>query len=251
MAAAAESGVVDGVRIDVTRMHETWMELLFPRQRGAANSVLGKWQPKTAREKITYNGWYWLGVPVVAIVYPLVLAGYFVRFQAARLDATAMRLGTLGVSLFFLVVWGGLTALARYRFSMAGFLAVGAASAVAVLAALLALGFRRIGGRGTTVVFAYPFAMTALFLPPVVASLYSPTVADAVLPRSQSVAIWLLDNVLTYAELDVYLRRTYDLRGLAYAGMWFGIAIPVGWLLGILVTIADLVRPRPASSDED
>ncbi|MFB6164830.1 MAG: hypothetical protein ABEJ31_06695 [Haloarculaceae archaeon] len=251
MATAADSGVVEGIRIDVTRMHETWMELFFPRQRNATNSVLGKWRPTTTREKFTYNAWFWVGVPIVAVVYPLVLLGYFFRFQTRRLDATAMRLGTVGVFVLLALVWGGLTALARYRFSTAGFIAVAAASAVAVIAALLALGFRRVGGRVTTVVFAYPFAMTALFLPPVVAALYSPTVAAEVFPRSQSIAVWLLDHVLTYGRLNYYLRRTYDLRGIAYAGMWFGLAIPVGWLLGILVTLANLVRPAPASADDD
>jgi MFS family permease len=32
--------------------------------------------------------------------------------------------------------------------------------------------------------------------------------------------------------------------------MWFGIAVPLGWLLGILVTLADLVRPK-GDGDED
>lgn len=219
------------------------MELFFPRQRGASSSVLGKWEPKTVREKLTYTLWYYLGVPVVALLYPLVLSGYFLRFQTRRLDGAAMRLGTIGVAVLLLLFWGGLTAFARLQFTPAGFFAVGGASAVAVLAAVLALLFRRVGGRMTTVVFAYPFAMTALFLPPVVAALYSPTVADYVFPRSESIAIWVLDNVLTVAELNTYLRQTYDLRGIAYAGMWFGLAVPAGWLLGILVTLADLVRP--------
>lgn len=251
MAAGRQSGVVDGIRYDLRWMHETWMELFFPRQRRGANSVLGKWEPKTTREKVTYNGWYYVGVPLVGLLYPFVLAGYFLRFQTRRLDRTAMRLGTVGVAFLFLLFWGGLTAFARFQFTPAGFFAVGAASIVAVVAAVLALLFRRVGGRTTTVVFAYPLGVTALFLPPVVAALYSPTVADYVFPRSESIAIWLLDNVLTYGELNTYLRQTYDLRGVAYAGMWFGIAVPVGWVLGVLVTLADLVRPTVSGGNGD
>lgn len=251
MAAGNRSGVVDGIRFDLRRMHETWMELFFPRQRSAASSVLGKWEPKTAREKLTYNSWYWLGIPIVALVYPLVLLGFILRFQSRRLDYTAMRLGTIGVFVLLVVVWGGLTAVARFRFTPAGFIAVGAASLVAVLAALLAILFRSVLGRVTTVVFAYPFAMTALFLPPVVAALYSPSLADTVFPHSESIAIWLLDNPLDFANVNAYLRSRYDLRGIAYPAMWFGIAVPVGWLLGILVTLADLVRPKPTKSDDE
>jgi len=250
MAAANETGLVDGIRIDVVRMHETWMELFFPRQREAANSVLGKWKPKTAREKFTYNTWYYLGVPIIAVLYPLVLIGYLLRFQARRLDSAAIRLGTVGVFLFMLVLWGGLTVLARYRLSTTGFIAVGAASAVAVLCSLLAVGFRLLGGRVTTVVFAYPFAMTAIFLPPSVAALYSPTVADAVFPASTNVANYILDNYLSFANVETYLRTKYDLEGITYAVMWFAIAVPVGWVLGILVTLADLVRPKPRDDDD-
>jgi hypothetical protein len=34
--------------------------------------------------------------------------------------------------------------------------------------------------------------------------------------------------------------------------MWFGIAVPVGWFLGVVVTVADLVRPKgDATEDAD
>jgi hypothetical protein len=90
---------------------------------------------------------------------------------------------------------------------------------------------------------AYPFGVTALFLPPVVAALYSPSLGEIVFPRSDLVAVWLLDNVLDVYGLNTYLRTRFDLVGLTYVGMWFGLAIPVGWFLGLLVTLADLVRP--------
>lgn len=247
----SQSGIVDGVRYDLVWMHQTWMELFFPRQRSTGSSVLGRWQPESAREKVTYYPWKGLGVPVVGLLYPLVLLGYFLRFQSRRLDYTATRLGKIGVFALFLVLWGGLTALARIRFTPAGFFAVAAASSVAVLSSVLALLFRRIDGRVTTVVIAYPLAVTALFLPPVVAALYSPMLAEMIFPRSERIAIWLLDNPLAFADLNTYLRTKYDLSGVAYAGMWFGIAIPVGWFLGVLVTLADLVRPTARTTDDE
>jgi len=240
-------GVIDGIRIDVVALHESWMQLVFPRQRGRAHSVLGKWKPTSTADKIKYRTWAAMGVPLIAVLYPLALLGFAARFYTRRIDSGVTRIGALGVLLVGVVVWGALTALARVQFSTEGFLAVAAASVTAIVASLLAYGFLRVGGRGTTVLFAYPFAMTAIFLPPVVAALYSPTVANAVLPGSLDLATWFLDNVAP-GRLAAFLRTQYDLEGVAYVIMWFAIAVPVGWLLGIVVTLADVVRPK---SDDD
>ncbi|MFC6732072.1 hypothetical protein [Haladaptatus sp. DYSN1] len=237
-------GVLAGIRVDLKRLHETWMELVFPRQLDTEHTVLGKWRPNNTLGKVSYRLWGALGAPLVAIFYPLALFGYMTRFYTRKIDGTATRLGVLGVLLLSLVVWGALTALARMRFSADGFIAVAAASVVATVAAVLAVLSSRAGGRGTTVLLAYPFGMTALFLPPVVAALYSPTLADAIFPQSTTLAKWILDNLLTVGDLNTYIRTKYDLEGVAYVGMWFGIAVPLGWLLGILVTIADLLRPK-------
>jgi hypothetical protein len=237
------AGVVEGVRIDLKRMHESWMELVYPRQVDADQTVLGKWQPTSTTERVSYRLWSLLGVPIIALLYPLVLFGLAARFHARRIDVAAARAGVAGVVLVSLLGWGLLSALARFRFSTEGFLAVVAASLVATLAAVLAVLFGRVGGRGTSVLLAYPFGVTALFLPPVVAALYSPALADVVFTRSTSLARWLLDNVLTFADINQTIRGQYDLQGVAYVGMWFGLAVPVGWFLGIVVTLADLVRP--------
>lgn len=236
-------GIVDGLRVDLVRFHETWMELLFPRQRGAAHSVLGKWEPRTTGDRVKYRLWAAVGALVVALTYPLVLVGFAVRFYSRRIDSTAARVGLLGVVLLAVVAWGALTALARVRFSPEGFYAVAAASIVAVLAAALALGFTRLGGRGTTILLAYPFGMTAIFLPPVVAALYSPALADAVFVPSERLAAWFLDTVPP-DRVARLLRDRYDLEGLAFVAMWFAIAVPLGWLLGLLVSLADVVRPK-------
>lgn len=242
-----QPGILGAIRIDLARLHATWMELLFPRQLDPSR-VLGKWYPKTTPERISYYGWAALGLPLVAFGYPLLLLGMVARFNARRIDSAATRLGVLGVVLLSLVVWGALTALARVQFSHRGFLAVLAASLVATVAAALAVVFGRVGGRTTSVLLAYPAAMTALFLPPVVAALYSPTVASVVFPGSQSLAVWLLDNLLSVGGLNALLRRQFDLRGIAYVAMWFGLAVPVGWLLGVVVTLADIIRPRSGTA---
>lgn len=248
-------GVADGVRIDLIRLHETWMELLFPRQRTAKHSVLGKWQPSTQVGRAKYRTWSALGVPVVGVLYPLLLIGLATRFYARRFDSAATRIGLVGVVVVLTVVWGALTLLARVQFgaNADGFYAVLAASVVAVVASALAMTFRSVGGRFVTVALAYPFGMTAILLPPVVAALFSPAVGDVVLTGSVPLAEWLLDKVFFVGGFDEYLRTNYDLDqwgGLGYVILWFVIAVPLGWILGILVSLANLARPTGESGGE-
>lgn len=243
MSGGTASGIVAGIRIDLKRLHETWMEIVYPRQRNAEDTILGKWTPNSQTGWIAYRLWGGLGALLVGILYPLVLLGYVFRAQTRRIDLAAARIGAIGVFVVLVVLWGALSAFARYQFSTSGFIAVLAASVVAVVAGLLAYAFSRVGGRFTTVVLAYPFGVTALLLPPVVAALYSPTLAETVLSRSTAAARWINDNLLDVYNINQRLRRSYDLRGVAHAAMWFGISIPVGWLLGTVVTLANYVRP--------
>lgn len=244
-----QGGIVEGMLIDVVRLHETWMELVFPRQRTAVHNVLGKWKPRTTGDKIKYKTWGALGVPLVAVLYPLLLVGFLVRFNARRFDSATARLGIFGVVLVTTLIWGALTALAHVRLEFGGFLAVGAASAVAVVSAGLAGVFTRVGGRGTTVFLAYPFAMNAIFLPPVVAALFDPSLGD-VQAQSEAFAIFILDNVLYVGGLNDTIRHYFDLEGIGIVLMWVSIATPLGWFLGLVVTLADLIRPRSAAEDE-
>ncbi|WP_276271204.1 hypothetical protein [Haloarcula litorea] len=245
--AAGNEGVVGGIRLDLRRMHETWMELVYPRQRNADDTVLGTWTPDSDLGMALYRLWSAVGVPVVGLVYPLVLLGAFLRFQTRRIDGTATRLGLVGVVLLSLVVWGALAALARFELDLlaGGFVAIAVAGGVATVSAALAVGTRAVGGRGTTVALAYPFAMTALFLPPVVAALFSKTLADVVLPSSVALARWVLANVLAPVGLATMFSETFALqgKGLNYVVMWLAISFPLGWVLGLLVSLADLVRP--------
>jgi len=246
-AGSARGGVLDGVKIDLRRLHDTWMELVFPRQR-QAHSVLGRWTPNTTSGKIAYRAWSAVGILMVGILYPLALFGVVTRFYSRRIDTLIAGIGILGVVIVAAVVWGGLTILAHFQLSWEGFLAVAAAGGVATFSAGLAALCTRYGGRGLTITIAYPAAMTAIFLPPVVAALFSGVVGDAIFPRSEDLAIWLLDNVLFVGDLNESIRDAFDLEGFAYVLMWLGISVPLGWLLGLVVSLAGVIRPSGQSS---
>jgi len=241
------TGLIDGIRIDVARLHATWMELLFPRQLYPSN-VLGRWTPETTGQKLSYYGWAAVGIPLVLLTYPLLLIGFATRFYARKLDSASTRLGIVGVVALAAVTWGLLTVAAWVRqFSFDGLVAVAAAGGVATISAALAMVFSRRGGRLTSVGLAYPAGMTALFLPPVVSALYSPALAG-VLTGSTSLAIWILDNVLTVGGINTFLRSRFALQGPAYVLMWLGIAVPLGWLFGSFVQLANVVRPEDEGS---
>lgn len=248
MSVGNEGGTVGAIKFDLRVMHETWMELLYPRQRGAADTVLGKWKPETTLQVTLYRLWYGFGIPVVGVIYPTVLLGYFLRFQTRRVNITAERLGVLGVLGLFILLWGGLSAVV-FQFSgifdAGAVTAILAASGVAVVSAGLSFGFWRLGGRITTILFAYPFAMTALFLPPVVAALFVPALTEAIIDP--------VDDFISYLVVDVgldqlgpvdWLNDRYDRQPHHHAVIWFVVSFPVGWILAIPVTLADLIRPK-------
>jgi len=236
-------GLLGAVRIDMARLHETWMEVVFPRQLDPGH-VLGKWKPESGAQKAGYYLWGALGLLPVLLGYPLLLLGFGTRYYAAKLDSAATRLGVIGAIVLSVVVWGALSVVARFQLSTEGFVAVLAASGVATVAAAAAVFCARIGGRATSVLLAYPSAMTALFLPPVVAALYEPTLGEIIFPRSEELAITILDTVLVVGGLNDLLREQFTLEGAGYVLMWFGLAVPIGWGLGVLVALADLVRPK-------
>ena len=251
METRSDPGLVDAIRIDLRRLHAAWMGLLYPRQQESAHNVLGPWRPKSMFGRVHFGLWGLLGRLVLLVAYPLTVFGFATRYYARRIDSGVASLGFIGVVILTALVWGALTVVARYRLSYGGFLAVAAAATVATVSAGLAVFFRWLDGRAVTVLFAYPFGVTAIFLPPVVAALFSPALEDIVFARSQSIAIYLLDYVLP-PRLSAFLRARFDLVGLAYVGMWFAIAVPLGWLLGLTVTLANVVRPsggREAGDD--
>jgi hypothetical protein len=238
----ASIGLWTLVKLDLRRLHSAWMSLAFPRQRDP-HPVRGTWTPSTPAAALGYRLWAALGAVVVGLLYPIAVAGFAVRFHGHRLYRAAAALGYRNLLLVTGVVWGALTVAAYLRsFPVEGVVALAAGGSVAAVSAVLALAFARLGGRATTALVAAPFAVTAVFLPPVVAALYSPAVGSWVFPTSDRLAVWLLDGPLAAGGLAAFLRSRFDLVGLAYVGMWFGLAVPAGWVLGLLVAVADAVR---------
>lgn len=246
---------IRAMRTDLSQLHSAWMGLLFGEGLRADHSIVEVRHLETSRAAATHRLWAWVGVIAVAVWYPLVLIGLATRFYSRRIDRWTASLGFLGVLLVSIIGWGILT-IATYigPITFEGVIAVAIASLVATVSAVLALYCTRRGGRSWTVALGYPFGMTGLFLPPVVASLHSPTLAAIIFPRSESLAIWLLDTFLARVGLATIIRASFELEGLAYVAMWFGIAVPLGWVLGGLVTVASRARarrtsPRPTQHD--
>lgn len=236
-------GIVAAIQTDLTRLHGAWMEVIFPRQRGRGHSVMGKWRPETPPQKIAYYAWSLIGTLGLLVLYPLTVLGFATRYYAGKLDSTTTRIGIVGVTMLAIVAWGALTAVAHVQLPYESFLAVAAASVVAVVATTLAAVCSTYGGRLVSVIFAYPFALTALFLPPVVAALVTPALEPHVLDPSYDFAVWILDTILHVGDLNSWLRANFSLEGPAYAGMWLGISFPLGWFFGSIVALANLVRP--------
>jgi len=187
--------------------------------------------------------WAIVGALAVGFAYPFALFGVIARSLARGVDSTTTRLGLLGTVFLAVLVWGALTVGAYFRFTFSGFLAVLAAAVVATTCAGLGFVFSQVGGRGTTIALAYPSAMTAVFLPPVVAAFYSPALGEVVFGGSENIAKWFLDNVLALGGINEYLRSQYDLTGIAYVLMWLAISVPLGWFVGGLVALANTARP--------
>lgn len=240
------TGLVGGLVVDLKRLHETWMEIRYPRQLNAAQSVLGKWKPSTTAGMVAYRIWAAIGALVIAVLYPFVLTGYLIRFQAVKLDSLATRIGLIGVLVLAAIAWGGLSLLVRFELGVVagGFIAVAVASVVAVVAAGGAYLTGTYGGRVSTVAIAYPLAVTAFVLPPVVAALFYAPIYEVIEPLSSSIAAWGRAHVLAPLGLRDWAVQTFDLEGATIVALWVMISVPVGWLLGLVATLAAYVRPE-------
>lgn len=242
-------GVARSIRVDLGRLHAVWMRLLFDTALRDDYSVVEGWQPGSNRERLSMWLWQALGVVPIAVTYPVSVLGVATRYYAHRLDRWTASLGLAGVTLVSMVAWAMLTVLTYLSpIAVEGLIAVAIAGVVATVSAVLAFLVNRHGGRGVRLALGYPLGVTALFLPPVVASLYSPTLASVVFPRSTSLAIVLLDTVLQVGGLAGFIRATFELEGVAYVAMWFGLAFPVGWLIGGIVSLGNVIRPAESRS---
>ncbi|MFB6161870.1 MAG: hypothetical protein ABEJ86_00290 [Halococcoides sp.] len=244
MSSGSGAGLVGGLIVDLKRLHETWMEIRYPRQLNADQSVLGKWKPTTTAGTVAYRTWAAIGALVIAMLYPLVLAGYVIRYQAIKLDTLTTRIGLIGVVVLAAIVWGALSLIVKFELGVVagGVIAVMVASVVAVLAAGGAYLSATYGGRVSTVAIAYPLAVTAFVLPPVVAALFYQPVYDVIEPTSASIAAWGRANVLAPLGVKDWVVRRFDLEGATIVVLWLLLSVPVGWLLGLVATLAAFVR---------
>jgi hypothetical protein len=240
---STDSQLVAAIRADLVGLLTTWRKLLFSMDTHS-HPVRDRWRPETTRDRVAFWAWSGLGAVLIAAAYPFAVTGFWARYVTRRLNRVATGLGLVAIVAVVALVWSALTVLAWGQLPASGFKAVLTASVVATVSTALAWGAARAGGRRLTLLAAYPFAVAAIFLPPVTAALVSPTLGEIILPRSTSLAAWLLDTVLAIGDLNTVIRQRFDLSGAAFVGMWAGLAVPVGWTLGLLVTFANAVRPR-------
>lgn len=237
--------LLSSVYTDLALLYDAWLSLVFPGRRDH-HPALGGWEPSTTPKRVAFLAWAALGVPAVAAVYPFALFGFAVRFYARRLFRTALRLGWLGVAVVASLAWTAFTAgVWLLDVPLEGVRAVAAGGGVAVVSAIASTAVARRGGRLSTVLVAYPLGVTALFLPPVVAAFYWPPLAEHVFPNSYALAVWLLEHPLAVGGVAEFIREQFRLVGIAYLGMWSGLATVAGWTLGVLVALADFIRPAP------
>ena len=69
------------------------------------------------------------------------------------------------------------------------------------------------------------------------------TCALPISTRPANRSTWSLDQ--TPSRIESYLASEYERNAPAHVIIWFVVSFPVGWILGIVVTLADLVRPTP------
>jgi hypothetical protein len=238
-----DSELIAAVRADFRRLLAGWRELLFSKT-SDSHPVRSRLRPRSTTGRLAFWLWSALGTALITVAYPFAVAGFWVRYVTRRLNHIATGLGFLAIVAAVAVAWSALTALAWGGLPASGFKAVLTASVVATLSAGLAWVTARAGGRRLTLLVTYPFVVAAVFLPPVTAALFSPTLGELILPRSTSLAEWILDNVLFVGNLSTVIRRQFDLSGVAFVAMWSGLAVPVGWGLSLLVVFANAVRPR-------
>jgi len=238
-----DSQLVTAIRADLIWLLTAWRKLLFSMDSNS-HPIRDRWRPETTLDRLAFWAWSGLGAVLIVAAYPFAVAGFWARYVTRRLNRIATGLGLVAIVAVVGVAWSALTVLAWGQLPTSGFKAVLVASVVATVSTALAWGTTRAGGRRLTLVAAYPFVVAAIFLPPVTAALFSPTLGEVILPRSTSLAEWLLDNLLAVGNLNTVIRQEFNLSGAAFVGMWAGLAVPIGWGLGLLVTFANAVRPR-------
>ncbi|MCG1004940.1 MULTISPECIES: hypothetical protein [Halobacterium] len=234
--------LVTAAKIDLTRLLATWRGLLFSRQ-SDEYAIDNHWQLGSSRDRLLFWFWSAVGIAGLSVIYPIAALGFWIRYVGRQIDRLVAGVGILVIIGLIGILWSGLTALAWTTLSTIGFRAVLAASIVATISVRLSWACAHYNSRTLTFVAAYPFAVAAIFLPPVTAALFSPAIGEVILPNSELFAEWILTN-LVVGNLSSIIRQQFELAGFAFVCLWFGIAIPIGWLFAFLVTLAEAIRPN-------
>lgn len=95
--------------------------------------------------------------------------------------------------------------------------------------------FRASQGFLIRVLLLYPVALGIGILPFAAAALASPTFGPWFRSASTHFAIIVLDSVFAAGGLDEWIRATFDLAGVNYFLMWFGIVLATGWSIGVAI----------------
>lgn len=154
--------------------------------------------------------------------------GWLEKWQTLiNTHARSMVLVTLVAGVF----WSMSLVYGAARFGVSGFMALVAASIIAVGSASVAVLMFLVPGKGKTIGLGYPFTLNVVLLPPLIIAYYEP-IFSVVWDYSNLTAVWILDTFLHYYDINTYLRQNYTMTNALYILMWFGISHPLGWLLG-------------------
>lgn len=169
------------------------------------------------------------------------------RFKAwvdkwISLTNTHMR-SMIVVSLIFAVIWSLGLIYGSVRLGPSGFVSLFGASIIAIVSAALMVLFALAPGRKNTVVLAYPFAVNAILLPPIVIAIYEP-VLSFIWDWSELVAIFFLNEIVGIFGYDTTLRENFEMTEQRYLLMWFILAYPIGWTLAFGGYIQKRIRSK-------
>lgn len=235
-----DTETIRSAQADVTRLIERWMGLLFPRQ--TDQSVLGKWRPRTLIGRLEYRGWWLLGLPIVAGAYVLALIGTPIRYAVRGISDAGEHLGfarIVGLAGVLAVVTTGA---AWFWLSTAGVVVVGTAAGLATLSVVGMVLSARYGGRATTILLAYPFGLLAISLIPGTVFMVSTGRIDPIWQPARDTFLSLPTGV---TPLSVVTTQSLadPLLGIGFV-RWIGLLVMVGWGIGTLVLVTDIVRPH-------
>lgn len=227
---------------DFKTIHSYWMNLVYERHLNP-HPVLGKETPETTKGKILQNSWWTIGILFSAVIYPVLLLGFGIRFVFVdKINNFVRNHGILSTILLISVLWGSLIGTSYYLGETETATAVAASSVIAVVSTILSYYIRKIGGRFTTVLLSYPLAYTAILLPPVTFAVIHSGYGGGILNLSTEIAVWMQNTIAKPLGLREAISNRFDLTGLNYVVLWTIFSFILGWLTGVIVSISRLFK---------